>query len=142
MFLMSTDKFYEEYLNSMRKKIVVEPNYCTFNVMHGVGCGNITVSNALALAVNLGNNCVLGYDKDLCELIIVPKITGNIKVSTKCGSGTTKRVNAARFLRAVGFTDDTMPTGRYLVRLDDDGNIRVMLNQKLKNSGEMRQKRL
>lgn len=142
MFLMSTDKFYKEYLNSRRiKKTAIEPNYCTFNVARGAGNGHITVSNALVLATNLGKNCVLGYNSDTNELLIIPDITGNIKVTTS-GRGSTKKILALQFLRAIGFTDDAIPTGRYLARLDDDGNISVMLNQKLKNSGKMRQKRV
>lgn len=136
-FIFSTD---ESYTNFKRKKVVrgqlSTRMHVTFTENHKskykkTGC--LYTSAALSRRVCLGAKAIVGYDKEANELVIVPSLIGNIKVSknTSTMGGLYCFISLANFLLSQGVKEEDFPVGRYEVSVDEENNIHVYLNKPL-----------
>ena len=130
-FIYSTDDLIKERLYARRNfEKCKAREFIAFNIS-GRYTGKIIICARLARQACLMNKVILGYDAENNELIIKPSVNGNLKCNKTSESIDTMYVSARNFMFAVGFTDETMPYGRYEARVEDDGNIHAYLNNPL-----------
>lgn len=84
--------------------------------------GVINLSTKLARRVNMPKYCVLGLSEDKNTLVIIPSMSGNMKV-TPLGAGDNKYFGAiyiASFLKYNGLDPEDYPLGRYDATVEGD----------------------
>lgn len=78
--------------------------------------------------------CVLGYDDERNEILVIPKIDGNIKIG-QSGSKTIyydtvfRKISMKMFLRFIGFKDEEFPMGSYPCEVDEDNTVHIFLDK-------------
>lgn len=127
-FIYSTDEKFAKY-----RKYKSEKNFVCFMKTNGKPSGQINISQSLAQKCPLTKNVLVAHDSDTNEILIIPSINGNIKVTM---TETCIHAGLKKFLLFCGFTEDTLPVGRFKAEVDDHGNILVNLNCPLINKGE------
>lgn len=93
--------------------------------------GYMTICSRLAVKACISDKAILGYDPETNELIIIPAIIGGNMDVTGVKNSNTRYIAGLKFLRAIGFTDQNLPLGRYEANIDNDGYIHVYLNRRL-----------
>lgn len=81
-----------------------------------------------------GRKCVLGYDDEKNEILVIPKIDGNISIGQAGAqpiyeSKVYTKISMKQFLRFIGLKDEDFPEGKYPCEIDDEDVVHVFLDR-------------
>lgn len=129
-FIFSTDNSYTDYIAQRRraKKKQLCPYFASFKTSRGKATAQLSLSLETAREIRLGKSCIVGYDKDANEMVIVPSVVGNISVC-KAITGDRAIMALRRFFNSQGVTE--FPVGRFEVGFDEEGNCHIYLDKPL-----------
>lgn len=127
--IYSTDEKFAKY-----RKYKSEKNFVCFMKHNDKPSGFINISQNLVRKTALTKKVLVAHDSDTNEILIIPSINGNIKVTI---TETCAHAGLKKFLLFCGFSEDTLPVGRFKAEVDKNGNILVNLNCPLVNKGEI-----
>lgn len=133
-FIFSTDKSYLDFIAKPKTKRRKQTCFAAFmrsaeNAESNYSTGIVRLSGDISVKSGMLRKAIVGYDKELNEIIIIPTLSGNINV-TKTDSTRTNYGNLAlrKFLLSQGFTRNNLPKGRFKADVDSEGNVHIYLN--------------
>lgn len=139
--IYSTDSSYKKRFMGGARGKRNNVNFSLYNKMGklstNAGCAVFSVD--IARQCFSLKKCILGYDDEKKEILVIPNVDGNINI-IQSGSknlyqdNPCRKISMKQFLRFIGLKDEEFPQGNYPCEVDENNTVHIFLD-KVKHEG-------